>query len=785
MTCYPTQRLTSRLRPAFNRCNITTNEGGIIDEEYKVLYARDRTETTSAVWLALTTGCAVCHDHKFDPIHKKDFYSLSAFFNNTTQPVRDGNVANNPPIVVVPLPHERDRYKELGPLLAQSQQAVDQAKAEAKKAFDTEPQRVVAAEILAGLPSDGLAVQALLSEGNGNAVGVMVNGQLQVRTDNSPLEWAEGHIAPQALLISEKSNVQLQHVEVPFEFDTPFTYSAWIYLTKDNITGAVIAKMDVNTDYRGFDLYVEGGRVGGHLIHKWQENALKVTTQNALPKERWHHVTLTYDGKAKAEGLKIYVNGELRTDRQVTADKLSGTIKTEVPLRIGARSVATQASGTRVNDVRLYGRQLAADEVQRLAINTRVGYLAQLPRASLKPADLDDLFAYWLANFAPGYNESLAAHRALQGEEKAIRDRGTVAHVMQERNEEAEAFILERGEYDQRRDRVTAETPHSLPPMASDLPKNRLGLAKWLVSPEHPLTARVTVNRFWQEVFGTGLVATSGDFGISGQLPSHPELLDWLAVEFREKGWDVKQLIRSFVCSATYRQSAQTTEQKLAVDPANRLMSRGPRFRMDAEMVRDYALASAGLLSTKIGGPSVKPYQPDGVWEAVAMTPSNTRFYKRDSGESLYRRSMYTFWKRSAPPASMDIFNAPSRETCTVRRERTNTPLQALATLNDPQLIEAARHLAARAIESASDLELRIDFMAMRLLARKLEPNEREIIDGSLKSLLAHYQAQPNAANELLHVGESPVQDKLNPSELAAFTMLANELMNLDEVVTK
>jgi hypothetical protein len=312
-----------------------------------------------------------------------------------------------------------------------------------------------------------------------------------------------------------------------------------------------------------------------------------------------------------------------------------------------------------------------------------------------------------------------------------------------------------------------------------------MGLAKWLLRDDHPLTARVTVNRFWQEIFGVGLVASSGDFGITGDLPSHPELLDWLAVDFRQSGWDVKRLLRMIVTSSTYRQSAQTDEQKLAIDRDNRMLSRGPRFRMDAEMIRDYMLQTSGLLSAKIGGPSVKPYQPEGVWEAVAMRGSNTRDYRPDKGENLYRRSLYTFWKRSAPPASMDIFNAPSREVCTIRRDRTNTPLQALATLNDPQAIEAARHLAASVIATSSEPEVRIDSMAKRVMARSLEPREMEIVNDSLQALSAHFQENPAAAADLIKVGESPSPAEIQSIELATYTMLANQLMNLDEVLNK
>ncbi|MBV9122508.1 MAG: DUF1553 domain-containing protein, partial [Planctomycetes bacterium] len=307
-----------------------------------------------------------------------------------------------------------------------------------------------------------------------------------------------------------------------------------------------------------------------------------------------------------------------------------------------------------------------------------------------------------------------------------------------------------------------------------------------LLLPENPLMARVTVNRYWQEVFGTGLVRTSEDFGTMGELPSHPELLDWLAVEYRTSGWDTKKFFKLLVTSAAYRQAAAVTPEKLEKDPQNRLLSRGPRFRMDAEMIRDYALAASGLLVEKVSGPSVKPYQPDGVWEAVAMPESNTHFYHQDHGEALYRRSMYTFWKRAAPPASMDIFNAPTRETCTVRRERTNTPLQALVTLNDPQFVEAARHLAQRTLKEGGDQEDgRIDFLAQHLLARSLRPEETQVVRTTLNNLLAYYHGHAADARKLIAVGESPVDPALDPGKLAAWTMVTNQMMNLDEVLNK
>jgi len=328
--------------------------------------------------------------------------------------------------------------------------------------------------------------------------------------------------------------------------------------------------------------------------------------------------------------------------------------------------------------------------------------------------------------------------------------------------------------------------PAILPPMSNSLPRNRLGLAQWLIDPANPLMARVTVNRFWQEVFGTGIVKTAEDFGSQGEAPSHPALLDWLAVEFRESGWDTKRFFKMMVTSATYRQSAAATEEKIKGDPDNRLLSRGPRFRMDGEMVRDYALAASDLLAPAIGGPSVKPYQPKGVWEAVAMKSSNTRRYQQDHGDKLYRRSLYTFWKRSAPPASMDIFNAPSRESCTVRRERTNTPLQALVTMNDPQFFEAARTLAQHALaDGRDDFDRRLDFIAIRLLARPLNARERDIAQRAYRDYKSYYSTHSVDARKAVAVGESKPDASLPAPEFAAMTMLASQMLNLDEVLHK
>jgi mono/diheme cytochrome c family protein len=778
----PNPTLDQRIASGFNRCNITTNEGGIIDEEYLVLYTRDRTETAAQVWMGSTAGCAVCHDHKFDPISQREFYELAAFFNNSNVGARDGNIKDPAPTVAVPMDADRERFEALKTELAETKATAEKRKAEARGSFD-EWLKTTTPDSAAAQSQDGLVFLMPLDEGAGEVVKAKVrNEQVEIKSPN--LRWAPGHVSDQAYKADKDQTIELAAVG-DFERDQPFSYGCWIRLEKGDMGGAVFARMNDQAGFRGWDMWMEGGRVGGHIINQWPDDALKSVARDPVPTGRWVHVLVTYDGSSKAEGIKVYYDGESKP-MNITTNSLKNTIKTETPWKLAQRHTTARMNGLQIQDVRFFEKNLSPVEVKELATGARARWLVAKPADKRTPPEVDELYAWWLPARDEAYRGLIAKQGALEGEDAAIRARGTVAHVMSERNEEATAFVLFRGDYDKRKDQVKAKTPAILPPMSEDLPRNRLGLAKWLLSPEHPLTARVNVNRFWQEVFGTGLVKTSGDFGVTGELPSHPELLDYLAIDFRENGWNMKRFYRNLVLSSTYRQAAQITPEKLEKDRDNRLLSRGPRFRMDAEMVRDYALAASGLLKPIIGGPSVKPYQPDGVWEAVAMIGSDTRDYKRDTGDKLYRRSMYTFLKRAAPPASMEIFNATARETCTVRRERTNTPLQALVTLNDVQFVEAARHLATLALQSeAKEDAAKIDFIAQRLLARPLRPEESAVVTKSLEQLRAFYVANESAAKLLIAEGESKAPEALDAKELAAWTMLTNELMNLDEVLNK
>ncbi|MGI9176377.1 MAG: DUF1553 domain-containing protein [Pirellulales bacterium] len=783
-TASPAEILDNRIASGFNRCNITTNEGGIIDEEYLVLYARDRTETTAAVWMGLTAGCAVCHDHKFDPLSQREFYELSAFFNNTTQEAKDGNVQDTPPILTVPQPADQPRFAELESQLPAAREVVADRKKAARPAFDAWLQSATAETVAKLLPQETPLLDLPFGEGEGTITrGRLYGKDLDLSLSTSTM-WQAGPNGGSALLLDGRA------AELPaagdFEHDQPFTISMRLRVPAIDGSYAIVARMDEGKEanHRGWDVWVQDRRIAMHLIHSWSDDAVKVASTGQLKPDTWTLVTITSNGSGNPEGITISFDGKPQKPKVENNTFKKNTIRTEVPLVIGGRSEGAECRSVGLAGLAIWDRSFTAAEVEGLSKGAALAELVKLPPAE-RPKTGGRIYDWWLATTDGDYQAAMSKVSAIEKEQASFRKRGTIAHVMHEKNGMAKAFVLDRGEYDKRKDEVLPNTPGFLPAFPEDLPDSRLGLAQWLLMQDHPLTTRVTVNRFWQEVFGTGLVRTSGDFGITGELPSHPELLDWLAVEFRETGWDVKKFFTLLVTSAAYRQSAVTTPDKLVKDAANRLLSRGPRFRMDAEMVRDHALAASGLLVRTIGGPSVKPYQPEGVWEAVAMDNSNTRFYKRDSGEGLYRRSMYWFWKRSAPPSSLEIFNAPSRESCCVKRERTNTPLQALVTLNDPQFIEAARVLADRALELGGTTdESRIDFLAERLLARCLAAEEMTIARRSLADLTRHYTSHPEDAKALVAVGDSrPRAD--DPVRLAGWTMLANQLMNLDEVLCK
>ncbi len=759
----PAPSVDQQIASGFNRCNITTNEGGAIPEEVDAIYQKDRVETTSTVFLGLTLGCAVCHDHKFDPLAQKEFYQMVAFFKNTTQKPMDGNISDTPPTIIVPRVEDRERWFQVQTEDKRTREQLAAQRTAALKNFDAWVH--AKPSLTQALPNVSPIEPADLPKG---------------------VEWSEGTAqGSRALAFSKESKVELP--AVPLQASQPFSMAAWVFLpaAEDNFT--ILSQKDTpkEGDGRGWSLESNGRVLIFRLTGNGERDRIEARASNAnrLKAGAWTHVAVTYDGGRDYQAFTIYING-LPSAMEGTGDStvmLSGDINSATPLRLGWNGAGRYLAGGKLQDV-VVTNQLLNDEQVRLLADWAV-VKAALQKNELSEADREALGRQFVNRENAEFRALNDRLSALIAERKKIRRAGAITHVMHEKTDTMpKANVLFRGQYDQPRDEVTPGVPAALPPMPANLPRNRLGLAQWLVDPANPLTARVTVNRFWQELFGKGIVRTAEDFGSQGEVPTHPELLDWMAVEFRESGWDVKKFYRLMVMSSTYRQAAATTPEKLKVDPENKLLSRGPRFRMDAEVIRDYALASSGLLNTAIGGPSVRPYQPKGVWETVAMLSSNTRFYKEDEGDKLYRRSLYTFWKRSAPPASMEIFNAPSRENCTVRRERTNTPLQALVTMNDPQFVEAARYLAQRTLHQPAN---RADFLGRQILGRPFDLREKQIIDRAYADYLAHYRAHPDDAQKLVAIGASQPEAKLPVSELAAWTMVANQIYNLDETLNK
>ena len=781
----PNADLDQKIASGFNRCNITTNEGGAISEEYQVLYTRDRTETTGQVWLGLTVGCAVCHDHKFDPISQQEFYQLAAFFNNTTQAAMDGNIKDTPPIVPVPRSEDRGRFAELTPLTDQANQAIAARRETAKQPFAdflTKKEELSALEWKHYPAQESLETHIPLTSNDPKTVSIVHQGNFRQIANSKDSTLVPGYISDLAWQVND---VYPEFPVGDLERTDAFSVALWVKPGNDAQSGSLIARMNEADSHRGWDVWTEGGAVGMHLIHKWPDNAAKAVSQIKLTSTRWQHVVVSYDGSSKAEGIKVWIDGK-ESPTTITANALTETMKTAIPLSVGKRSAAGMAQTAQIQDIRIFKKVLTPPELAELGSLSRLQYLVSKTIRSAE--EQESLFAWYLGSKDEEYRNLVATRDAYVAEKNSILQRGTIAHIMNEATTPAKAFVLTRGEYDKRAAEVVPGTPKVLPPMQPDLPPNRLGFAKWLLQPENPLTARVTVNRFWQELFGNGLVGSTGDFGATGQMPTHPELLDHLAVGFREDGWNIKNFFRMIVTSATYRQSSSASPEKLASDPSNKWLARGARFRMDAEMIRDAALASSRLLVNKIGGPSVRPYMPPGVWEAVAMPGSNTRDYVADKGEGLYRRSLYTFLKRSAPPPNMDVFNATARETCTVKRERTNTPLQALVTLNDVQFIEAARVFAEKILTDVTlngDANARIQAIGTRLVSRPFRAEELGVINASLTEIQQFYSQAPDQAQQLISIGESKANEQINGSELAAWTMLINQLMNLDEVLTK
>ena len=788
----PNATISQKVATGFNRNHVLTTEGGIIEEEYHVEYVADRVHTTSTVFLALSMQCARCHDHKYDPISQRDYYQFASFFNNVPDKVVSYNQARMAePLLKVPSPEQtaglakiEHRTQEIDALLKARFNEIDAPLAGWEKTL--RPEQIAKAGPL-GLHAHVSFNLAAGSEAAANAVQDAVTNVALGQIVGSA-ERVEGR-AGQALRLDGNNYAKLGQTG-NFERDDKFTSAAWIQLAS-NEASTVLSMIDEANAYRGYDVIIESGKVAAHFVHQWPGNAFKVVTKNGMTLNEWHHVAVSYDGSGRADGVKIYVDGVSQEFTKETDNQLTGTLKTDKPFHIGRRQSSASFEGL-VDDVQIYAAELSPEAVASLAKGESFGELAKIlstPAGDRTEAETLQLRKYFVMHVDPVAGELRQELAALPKEREEIEKAIPATMIMSEPAEPRPAFILKRGQYDQRGEQVESEFPQALSTALGKAPaqstgnRTRLDLARWLTDPRHPLTARVAVNRWWEMLFGTGLVETSEDFGVQGAFPSHPELLDWLATELIAQKWDQRAILKQLVLSATYRQSSRVTPEQLERDPRNILLTRGPRYRLSAETVRDAALYVSGLFSEHIGGPSVKPYQPEGLWEEVSVERRDK--YVPDLGDGLYRRSMYTFWKRTCPPPSMSTFDAPDREFCLVRRARTNTPLQALVLMNDPTYIEAARKLAEQCLLAAETDSDRVRYAFRRVLSRYPEASELNAVLHVIQEAAAEFAANSEAANELLSVGNSPRDPALDSRQLASWTTAMSVLLNLDETISK
>ncbi len=823
----------SLVASAFVRAGVSTGEGGTIVEENWNNLIRERTEAFGITLMGMTTGCAVCHDHKYDPTTTEDFYSLAAFFGNQTEKSWTGDLHYWPPYQVLPRTPDRPAFEAA---------LAKRAKAEAAlRDLRVEEAPAIAAWLKTGLKPvrDGLVAWLPLDENKGDTVREHV-GNLTLKCEGAPPVWETYPHVTGSFLLNNNTHIASDKIG-DFGNDQPFTVSGW-FRTYEVVSqggfgassGCMISRMD-GGNLRGWDLYIENNRLVMHLIgDKWPDDAIKVLGEG-IPRPEWVHITATYDGSGKAAGIKLYRDGKPMA-MKVANDHLVGSIKTPTPFNLGRRGGAeATAVPSRQNgfqDLRFYNRALTPEEVAHLPCdNALVEILAKKPDFLLEAdihgarhAHVDAFAKAWtpfekqaaedayfeahpekIAVLRKEIAEAQAQMQALSESKpnshppignltNALQEQydgkyGALTLVSREKETPAVAHVLTRGDYMQMAQRVYPDTPSFLPPMPKGAPRNRLGLAEWTVSPDNPLLARVTVNRAWQELFGLGLVESAEDFGIVGAQPSHPKLIDNLAVAFRDgdadgKGkWDMKHLYKKLVMSATYRQSAAISPEKLEKDPRNELLTRGPRYRMDAEMIRDCALEAGGILTTdKIGGPSFFNYLPPGILSTVY--PSNTTAVSQHHGAMLHRRSVYQFVKRMVSTPEAEVFDGCDRIAATARRSHTNTPLAALTLMNDVTYLEAARALAQKTLaEGGVTNEARLNFMGWRVLCRPLTQDEQKalltVLDNEAKKMTSE------RAKTLLAYGETPLDPKLDPVTTANWMLVASTLMNSDEAISK
>lgn len=768
----PNATLDQKVATGFNRNHRINTEDGIIPEEYAVEYVVDRVATTSTVFLGLTLGCARCHNHKFDPFTQKEFYQLYSYFDQVPEIGRGIKYGNSPPVIPAPTVEQQKALDELDQqmdviekMLRRNDRAIERAQLRWERSLSGNRDQWWAPT------RDSLA-------------SFTFDGKESVTGERSNVPSVDGRCG-RAGSFDGKSFLDTG-IQTKLDIDDPFTLSAWIY-SRDVPDGSVVSEMLDNSTGKGFGLHVNHGKVHVNLTSVWVDDAIRVESEETLAAGRWYHLTATYDGSKVADHVRLYIDGR-PAKTKVLMDTLYRPYRNagsqfNVPIRIGAGWGPERRFHGLISGVHLYSDVLSTDEIAALADADSLSAMAAKAPTSRTATERNILRWSFLESAAPSqYRDIWAKRNALSEQKEKLERTFPTVMVMQDVPQRRDTHILTRGAYDKPGELVQPGVPAVLPPLPAGAPNNRLGFAEWVIDPSNPLLSRVTLNRFWQMYFGTGIVKSVEDFGSQGEWPSNPELLDWLATEFIAKGWDVKAMQKLIVTSATYRQSSQASPDAMQHDPGNRLLARGPRVRLPAEMIRDQALAMAGLLVEKIGGPSVKPYQPPGLWKEIGMQNTD---YDQGHGADLYRRSLYTYWKRTAAPPAMINFDASMREDCVVRATATDTPLQALNLMDDEQFLEAARFVGQRMLkEGGATADSRLRYGFRLAVARYPTEVELAVLRSDLQFHL-NYFSDEKKAEQYLHQGESPADSSLNPHDLAAYASTASLLLNLDETITK
>ena len=771
---------------AFNRNHQQNMEGGIVEEEFQTEYVIDRTNTFGDAMLGISVGCAKCHDHKYDPISQKNYYQLFSFFNNVKEAGQiSWDDALPTPTVMLPTAKQEKMLRFIDTEIASQerevQRAITTAEPDFKKWISGQHYRKLSFEYL-----PKMNLQALFRFDNNslkNAVNPKHTGMMKResgQTGDSPVFIS--HDSGQAMALNGDVFLDLGQAGV-FRRSQPFSVGIWVNIPKELKEGVILHKSQAERlyNFRGYHLYLKDDRLELNMAHTAPSNAITKLSQKGIPRDQWIQLTITYDGSSKAKGFNLFMDGK-PCGMETTMDQLTKDIlfkgDKQPGLQIGGWWRGLGFKGGKIDDIAVYNRVLTTYEIAILSQKKSWKNIVWKTKEQLSAEDLTKLKEYYFSAVSPGVTSASNAltrmRTFLADSTENIRE----LMVMQEMPKPKKAHVLLRGNYDAFGEEVSPATPESILKFPENLPKNRYGLALWLTNKNNPLTARVAVNRFWQNFFGTGIVKTTEDFGNQGELPSHLELLDWLAITFQESGWDVKKLNKMIVMSATYRQHSKTSKENRDTDPENRLLARGPSGRMTAEMIRDNALAASGLLNIKIGGESVKPYQPEGLWEI------NNTTYKPDTGQNVYRRSLYVIVKRSVPNPTLSTFDATSRSFCVVRRQKTNTPLQALVTLNDPTFVEAMKVMGEK-MSQESNVKSAIITAYRKLTGRLPSSRELDLLLMMQKNEYRKFKKYPQKAAGWLGAGQTKINQKADVAVIAANAVVASTILNSDATLTK